>query len=522
MRCKAVLLPWLTGPLLAALAGPIGCGSNQPPAATASTTGITANVSTVASGVAPPAATAYLPFKIELVEVQKSSLPALHSSSAASADGKWLILGGRVVGLHGFGSSPTNFPRSSANTMAYVIDPAANTVLGSVDLVKALKPKLAGPLTATNQEFVQVGTSLYVVGGYGRDLQTGKNATIGSLVRVDVPGLIKAITTAAPIASFFAQSPGLDNRLKVSGGALKYASNVFYLVFGQDFAGDYSVQNRDYNRAGGQFQKYTEKIRAFTLNPDLSIKDFNLIDGGYDPNLPYHRRDLNVVDIIESDGITPGAMVYGGVFLAGQVGGHTSPIEVGFSSTPATVTAHVFSGFKQALNHYDCAHVTLFDQASSTCYTTLFGGISQYHYDSKTGTLVRDALNLPVDGLPFIDTISTIGYGPNSAFSQYIQPTPLPGLIGTDAHFLADPDLESKGQVYPNGVIKLAGLTGKTLVGYMYGGIESAGSYSGLVTDKNPPTWASSRLFQIYVTPERTAVIPMPPIPSGTTPYPPK
>jgi hypothetical protein len=473
-------------------------------------------------GAATPA-TATLPFKLEVVEVSKSTLPALHSFSSATANGRWLIIGGRTGGLHGFGSGNNNFPRSTANIMAYVIDPAANKVLGSVNLVQALPPRLAGPLTATNPEFLQAGTHLFIVGGYGKDLQslqTNDMTTFGSIIQVDVAGLMQAIIKKTPIASYFVQNPNPDNRLKVAGGGLKQFKGIFYLVLGQDFTGHYSVDNLDYNRAGGQFQKYTEKVRMFSLNGDLSINQFQQFDGGYDPNLPYHRRDLNVVDIIQPDGATPGVTVYGGVFKAGQVAGHTTPIDINFPAPGTTVTMFVRSNFIQGLNHYDCPDVTIFDQTSGSSFTTLLGGISQFRYDMRSNTLVRDQVDLAkgVDGLPFIKTVSTIQHGPNAAFAQFIQPAPLPAMLGTDGQFLHNPKLQSGGQIFDNGVIKLAALRGRTLVGHMYGGIESGGSYSGLVTN-NPSTWASSRLFRIYVTPGTTKVMPMPPVPATATPY---
>lgn len=501
------------------LASATACGAPAGPATPARSDAPAAQLTQ--SPAAETASAASLPFKLEVVEVAQSTLPPVHSFSRATADGKWLIIGGRIAGLHGFGDSGSdNFPRSSANIMAYVIDPAANRVLGSVNVTQTLPPQLAGPLTATNPQSIQVGTDLYIVGGYGQDLQGKSLTTFGSLIKVNVPGLIQAITKKAPIAAYVTQNPKPDDRLRVTGGGLTYSNGIFYLVFGQDFSGSYSVENRDYNRAGGQFQKYTEKVRVFTLNPDLSINMFNQIDGGYDPNLPYHRRDLNVVDVIQPDGTSPGTVAYGGVFMAGQVAGHTVPIDVNFSTSVTTVTAAVRSGFNQGLNHYDAAHVTVFDHASRSSYTTLMGGISQFHYDAATRTLVRDQVDLSkgIDGLPFINTISTIQRGPDAAFSQYIQPAAMPGLLGTDAEFIADAGVQSRGQLLGNEVINLSKLSGRTLVGYVYGGIESAGPYSGLVTTQ-PATWASGRLFQIFVTPGATPVLPMPALPPVETPY---
>lgn len=505
-----------------------GTGAERPPPSLASArpSPAPATGSSKPLGAEPPAATATLPFKFELAEVAGSKLPALQSYSSAQSQGKWLLLGGRTAGLHGFGSSGAdNFPRSTANTVAYVIDPAQNSVLGSVDLVANLPAALTGQLTASNCQFDQVGGLLYIVGGYGKDLVTGKMTTFGSVVSVDVDGLVAAILAKNhKIAGFFKQSPAPDNRLKVTGGALKYSAGIFYLVFGQNFDGQYSIENRDYNHAGGQFQQYTEKVRAFTLTPALTIKDFNQVDGGYDPSLPYHRRDLNVVDIIKEDGKTPGAVVYGGVFKAGQVAGYTAPIDIAYGATVNDVKVSLQASFNQALSQYDCGHLTVFDAASASSFTTLLGGISQYHYVASSGTLVRDSLDLSVgvDGLPFIDTISTIQSRSGTSLAQYIQPVPLPGLLGAEMQFLRNLKLKvgAGGPYFDNGVLSLAALSGRTLVGHAYGGIQSFGPYS---TYGNPPpsTQATARLFEVYVTPGAAPVLPMPPLPSGTTPYPP-
>jgi hypothetical protein len=468
-----------------------------------------------------PPASAILPFKLEVIEVPSSNMPGIHSYASGSANGKWLVLGGRTGGLHGFtNNKKDNFPRRTVNTVAYVIDPIKNQLLGSVDLVANLPPGLAGPLTATNPEFVQVDSRLYILGGYGQDLPAETLTTFGTITMVDLPGLIGAITDGSTdIKSYFTQTPAPDNRLKVAGGVLKYYKGTFFLVFGQDFTGYYSVENRDYNRAGGQFQKYTEKVRVFTLNADLSIDKFSEIDGGYDESLPYHRRDLNVVDTILSDGSTPGATVYGGVFRAGRVAGHTMPIDIQLA--PATPVVTVRTGFQQALCQYDCAYVPIFDSASSSTFTTLFGGISQYHYDPTRNILIQDEVDLSngVDGLPFISTISTIQrQGVDGTFSQFIHPSPMPGLLGTDAQFLVSQTAVAAEQFFSNRVLNLSKLGGRTLIGHIVGGIESYGPYSGLVA-QSPSTVSSTRLFEVWVTPGPDAFTVMPPLPKTLTKY---
>ena len=185
------------------------------------------------------------------------------------------------------------------------------------------------------------------------------------------------------------------------------------------------------------------------------------------------------------------------------------------------MTVTLDSGFSQALSQYDCAHVTVFDPGTASSFTTLLGGISQYHYVSSTSSLVRDAVDLSVgvDGLPFTNTVSTIQHKPSGTFAQFIQPAPLPGLLGAEAQFLRSSTLTTS-QVFGNGVLNLAGFTARTLVGHAYGGIESFGPYSTYGAPP-PSTQASARLFEIYITPGPSAVLPMPPLPTGTTPYPP-
>lgn len=487
-----------------------------------------------------PQASATLPFRVELVEVNGSKLPPLHSYTAAFDGRRWLLIGGRIAGLHGFNSGnnkpdakqssnkkktaeeQNNFPKASQNIYAYVVDPESNLVLGRMDLSSALPPSVYRSLIATNQQSAQVGNDLYVIGGYGYDRVTNKRTTFGTITKINVHGLIQAILARTPIERFFAQNAVQDNRLKVTGGELVAADGVFYLVFGQNFFGDYSIENGDYNRAGGQFQQYTEKVRVFQLGPNLTLQNYAQVDGGYDPNLPYHRRDLNVVETILEDGKTPGATVYGGVFRAGQVAGHLAPIDIALANTPAQVKVTLQSNFKQALNHYNCARMTIFDPGSRSSYTTFFGGISQFHYDRSANKLIRDALNLHqgIDGLPFIDTVSTIRRGAGGQFAQFIQPFSMSGLLGTGAQFFPRQALRSNQQLFANGVIKLDKLSGRTLVGYVYGGIQSLGPYTGQVKAPPPSSRASRRIFQVFVTPGASAVIPTPPLPSEATPVP--
>ena len=65
----------------------------------------------------------------------------------------------------------------------------------------------------------------------------------------------------------------------MTGAGLKYNAGIFYLVLGQNSQWRlFCAKNGDYNHAGGQFQQYTEKVRAFTLGANLTIKDFRQVE----------------------------------------------------------------------------------------------------------------------------------------------------------------------------------------------------------------------------------------------------
>ena len=460
-------------------------------------------------------ATARLPFAVEWEEVKpEPPLPGLQSYCVAAVGDNWLVFAGRVAGLHGFNPTKGNFPRPSANTTMFLIDPKAAKVLGKLD-VTTLGAELGGPLSATNVQWVQDRDTVYAIGGYGMDLTTEKMVTFDTVIRFSAGKVaaLLAVGEAKPAAYKPLFAVAHDTRLKITGGELKKFGDNFLLVFGQTFDGEYSPGVDRYNRLYGEQQQYSQKVRAFNLGSDLSVKNYALFDGGFDTSLPYNRRDLNVVDVIRPDG-TPGLQVYGGVFKAGQVAGHTTPIEIDVpAKAPPAAKVKWVKTYDQALSHYDCAYLTVFDPASKSTYTTLFGGISQYYYDRDKNKLVRDKVDLTppniVDGLPFIKTASVLRRDANGEYAQFILPTDLPGYIGSEARFVPSPSVTA----FSNGVLDLSKMNGRTQVGAVFGGIESNQPYGSWPTGK---TNASRRLFRIWLTPGASPAIPMPPLPAPT------
>jgi hypothetical protein len=459
--------------------------------------------------------TVSLPFNVELEEVGlPPGAPRLQSFCVGRSRGLWLFVAGRSSGIHTFEDNVNNFPPTEANRTAYVLEAASGKVLGFLDLA-VLGPDLADPLSATNAQSLQIGTDLIIVGGYGLDSQARAMVTFDTVIRFNVDEVIKAVlkpAQPAELRKLFRKNH--DERLKVAGGELKQLGSALALVFGHRFDGMYSINLRDYNRRGGMQQRYTQKVKVFGLNDDLSVDKLQLY-GPFDSALPFNRRDLIVADMIRPDG-TAALTVYGGVFLAQQEpAAHLNPVDIDLlperdplvDSMPGQEPAlrmAVDKSFQQALSHYDCASFSVFDGSAKTMYTTLFGGISQFHYDAAAKKLIRDPvdLNKGIDGLPFIDTVSCIVRSPKGS-TQYILPKAMPGLMGTEARFIPAPDVPR----FANGVAKFGELKDRTVVGWIYGGIVARRPYPAR------KTYASAQLFRVYVTPGPMPVIPAPPIP---------
>ena len=61
------------------------------------------------------------PYTIQLEQVNIPGSPKIHSFAFAD-DGKWLFIGGRINGMHGFDAA-TAFPKQFSNTNIFVVDP---------------------------------------------------------------------------------------------------------------------------------------------------------------------------------------------------------------------------------------------------------------------------------------------------------------------------------------------------------------------------------------------------------------
>jgi hypothetical protein len=306
----------------------------------------------------------------------------------------------------------------------------------------------------------------------------------------------------------FAQTPLVQS---TGGELIKLRNGYFYLVMGHNFQGNYTAFE-------GQAEKNAEAASQTYLNEIRKLKITTVRDGALQVSLvekfedatEFHRRDLNATPTLSPKGL--GLAVHGGVFTPETQLAYDKPIYLFENATP-----QVDSSFQQKMNAYACPRLLIYDKAGETMYTTLFGGISQYSWNTATGTFVEnpragskvDAKYL--DGLQWSDQISTIKNvmaAGKEKTQEAVHAALLPAFVGTSAVFIPAPEI---ARAEPGtGILDLAALRGtRTLVGYIYGGIrafpyqfpydKSAVPYNAGTV----PTRPSELILKVYVDAKR-------------------
>ena len=417
------------------------------------------------------------PFNIHIEPLNIAELGGLQSFAFGQDNGKWLIVGGRLDGLHR--RQPfAAFDIAGNNNQLIVIDPVSQQKWTAP--ITSLPIALQEQLSSTNMEFHQEGNYLYIIGGYGYNTATATRKTFDNLNAIDVPSTINAVITGTSFTPFFRQIS--DAQFAVTGGHLKKINDTFYLVGGNKFDGNYNpMGNPTFT------QVYTDAIRKFNLSDDGTTITIDHLPTITDPaNL--HRRDYNAVPQILPDG-TEGITAFSGVFQP--------TIDLPFLNcvTIDSTAYTVNNSFQQFYNHYHCAVLPLYSEVNNEMHNVFFGGIAQY-YDSL-GTLVQD------NNVPFVKTIARVTRSSDGTMVEYKLPVEMPGLLGSGAEFIP---IKAVPQ-FNNEVFKLDNFTtDSTLVGYIYGGISSTGA-NIFFTNNGTQSSASSQIFKVYVIKNSTAGI---------------
>ena len=413
------------------------------------------------------------PFSVVLTPVSIAGLDGLQSFAVGQHQGKWLLVGGRLDGLHRRQPFAT-FDLAGHNRVLRVVDPL-NGQQWSAPLT-TLPVGMQEQLASTNMQFYQEGDYLYCLGGYGYSATAGDHVTFAKLTAIKVPEVIEAIVNKRDIAPYFRQIT--DPLFQVTGGKLKKIEDRYYLLGGQKFMGRYNPMGPTHGP--GFEQQYTEAVRVFTLKDDGSTIAVQHLQSWSDKAL-FHRRDYNAEAQILPDG-QQGITMFSGVFQ--------TAVDLPFLNS-VTLNATQYkedSAFQQYYNHYHCATLPLYSEKDNAMHTVFFGGIAQF-YDSA-GTLVRD------NNVPFVKTIARVTRDSRGQMAEYKLPVEMPALLGAGSEFIPNESLPR----YKNGVIRLDALPEDgTLVGYVYGGISSKAPNIFWINDGTQST-AHHQIFGVYVT----------------------
>lgn len=416
---------------------------------------------------------------IVLQEVSIPGLPGMQSFAWGQHDGEWLLIGGRTDGLHRR-QPPVTFLATDNNTSAYVVNPLTQEVWGAS--LSALPTAVFMQLQSTNVEHKQVGTTLYIVGGYGYSTVAADHITHPRLTAVDVPGMITAIKNGQPVSPHVRSIT--DSRMEVTGGYLGILDGTFILTGGQRFIGRYNPVGPDFGP--GFIQQYTNAIRRFTIADNgtaLAINDYSeAVD-----TVNLHRRDYNLVAQVFPDG-SQGYTAFSGVFQYAADLPWLNTVDIsgtGYSVVPV---------FEQLLNQYHTAHLPAYSQADNRMSSVFFGGIGRYYFDSND-QLIDDT------NVPFVNTISRVERFGNGSMEE-VAIGEMPALLGAGAEFILDPEVPFIG----DGVIDLDGLVGDTvLAGHIIGGIQSTAANIFFINDGSQSD-ASARVFRVLLVNSSTAV----------------
>jgi hypothetical protein len=411
-------------------------------------------------------------FSISLEPLEIENLGGVQSYAVGQSEGKWLIIGGRLDGLHRRQPWAT-FDLAGHNTQIFVVDPVAKKQWSAP--LTSLSVSLQEQLKSTNTAFYQSGNTLYLLGGYGYSDTEGRHTTFANLTAVDVPATIEAIIHQKDLSKYFRQ---ISNPLfQVTGGRLEKIYDTYYLVGGQKFIGRYNPMGP--RHGPGFIQEYTNQIRKFRIEDDGHALAIDHI-GSITDSAQLHRRDFNVCPQILPNG-EEGLTALSGVFQYEADLPWLNTVNIDSSSYA------VNKNFKQYYNHYHCATLTLYSEKQNEMNTLFFGGMAQY-YDSS-GIRIKD------DNVPFVKTIAKVSRDKNGLMSEEKLPVEMPGFLGASAEFIPLDGLPE----YPNSVIKLDQLKkGRILIGYIYGGINSPHDNIFWINN-GTQSEAENRIFRVYL-----------------------
>lgn len=236
----------------------------------------------------------------------------------------------------------------------------------------------------------------------------------------------------------------------------------------------------------GFVQQYTNEIRTFEIADDgtnLSILNY----AAQNDSANLHRRDYNMAPQIFPNG-TKGYTAFSGVFNSLDL-----PFLNSVDITDAGYTVN--NTFNQYLSQYHSAHLPAYDANANAMHTLFFGGMSQFTLDAQNN-LVEDT------DVPFVKTISRVTRLFDGSMQEHkLNYIEMPTLVGAGAEFIPTGPYYDAHEILDVNAVPQA----KTLVGYIYGGIESSAENIFFVNNGNQ-SWASNVIFKVFINKETASV----------------
>jgi hypothetical protein len=408
-------------------------------------------------------------YEVMLEPIHVPGIRGLQSFAYGTQGDEWLIVGGRLDGLHR--RQPfASFNPLGNNDQIMVVNPLSQKIW--TKKLDALSADLREQLASTNMQFYQWGEKLVLTGGYAFSNVKEDFITFPFLTVINLPKLIEAVKKDLDVAECFYQIR--DEKFSVAGGRLEMIDDVFYLVGGHKFMGRYNPMGPDHGP--GFSQVYTNDIRKFRLELANSIMVEHL--PSIHDELHLRRRDYNLLPILNQG--KKELMVYSGVFQNNANLPWLYPVRI------TSQNYFPIEDFRQRFNHYHCATLPIFNALSDEMHCLFFGGIAQFYPDENM--VVQD------NDIPFVRTISDV-VSSKGHLQELPLVTKMPGYLGSGAELI----LNQKIPLVVDGIIN-GDKIGKDFmeIGYIYGGIES--------TDRNifwintgSESVASSAIYKVSI-----------------------
>ncbi len=380
-------------------------------------------------------------YKFEFDTVRVDEKMRLHSFSYGRVGDLLFVFGGRKDGVH---NKSGGFELKGAQRDLIVYNHTNNS--SQVYSLQSLDTSIIDAIGASNANFTQRGSKLYIIGGYSENT-VGNFITYPSLIIVNLDSLSKYISNPniSVLNNSFKQV--LDTKFAVAGGQLKILDNNFFLVGGHKFSGIYNANATTFQ------QTYTESCFIFDVLEANKTIDVNWKNTLRD-ELNFHRRDFNLAPFfVTKDKLE--LMSFSGVFLPNVASPYlniSSINENGFTD---------IRDINQVLANYQCARVGFYSNNLDRMHEIFFGGMAVNFYNVQ-----NQEINDPL--VPFVNTVSRIDRNELGQYKEIRHTERMPGFLGTNSEFI----INSKIAILHDEIIALDALSQDTTeIGNLLGGI---------------------------------------------------